>query len=104
MSLEIVRKALIDNIGGDWEIKEYRFGRLLKGNVQIDDLSEVWSIASIFICDKNIPHILDELMYLNMNAPFEVVEFSNRYQIITWASPELENIRKVINIVKKTDS
>ena len=103
--MEIIKKELIKNISNDWEIKEYKFGNLLLGIVHIDDnSSEAWSKAGIIICDKNIPNILDEFILLKMKAPFKVIYLSNNYQIITWASKDLENIRKTIEIVKKIDS
>jgi hypothetical protein len=107
VALEIIKKELFDaKIGNDWKIEEYDFGSLLTGSVHIDENDaeiKPWSEAGIIICRKTISDIRQKLMDVSISAPFRVVEYTQNFQILTWTTKNIENVRRVIELVKKLD-
>jgi len=102
--LKIIKEALIkSNIGSNWEIKTYELGKILMGDVLFDLSRRTWNRAGVIICNKNISDIKKKLIQLSMSAPFKILDYSKRFQILSWASKEYSAIQKVIEIVKKAD-
>jgi hypothetical protein len=106
VSLETIQKTLIATYEDKgWEISEYRFGRLLCGSIKINSIKTSWSDkAGIIICDKDMSNVGKKLIEASISAPYQVVGKSKRYQILTWQSAELDEIRKLIDLVNKLDT
>jgi hypothetical protein len=102
-SMETIKQALMKATRKDWEIVDYGFGKLLHGSVKIANSSKVWNTAGFFICDKNIPDVLEKLVNLNMQAPFQILDYSKHYQIISWAE-KCDRVNGVIDIIKNLDN
>jgi hypothetical protein len=102
-SMDTIKQALMKKTRKDWEIVDYGFGKLLHGSVKIANSSKHWNTAGFFICNKNIPDVLEKLANLNMQAPFTILDYSKHYQIISWAG-KCDRVNKVIDIIKKIDN